>query len=67
MSCGGTEEKLPRASEAKIDLDGLRRVIARREPGLPNLCRLPVGCKARSEHPLHITLGGEKETTDLPT
>jgi hypothetical protein len=43
-----------RADETRTDLTGLLRVIARREPSLPNLCRLPTGRNAlqssRSHH-----------------
>jgi hypothetical protein len=33
----------PRVGGERIDLDGLRRLIVRRGPGLPNFCRLLVG------------------------
>jgi len=49
--------QLPRAGEARTDQTGLRRLIAHRGPGLPNLCRLVVGGHARPEPSLHITLG----------
>ena len=66
MSCGGTEETLPRISLARIDLDGFRRLIARRGPGLTNLGRLPVGRHVLPEHPIHITLGGDDSPCETP-
>ena len=54
------------ADEARTDLTGLRRSIARRGPGLANLCRLPVGRNALLENPVHITLGGDASASKTP-
>ena len=55
-----------RVDKARTDLTGLLWLIARRGPGLPNLCRLLVGRNALPEHPIHITLGGEASTSETP-
>jgi len=52
-----------RADEARTDRTGLRRLIARRGPGLPNLCRLLVVRTALPENPIHLMLGGEASSS----
>jgi len=52
------------AGMMKTDLTGLRRLMARQGPGLPNLCRPLVGRNALTDHPLHLTLGEEASTSE---
>ena len=49
-----------------MDLAGLLQLIARREPGLPDLCCLLVSRKALPEYPIHITLGEDASTSATP-
>jgi hypothetical protein len=54
------------AGETRMDLTGLRRLIARCGPGLSNLSGLPVGHHALPEHPIQLTLGGDASTSETP-
>jgi hypothetical protein len=54
------------ADEAGMDWAGLVRSIARRGPGLSNLCHLLVGRHALPEHPVHGTLGGAASASERP-
>ena len=62
-SCTNPPQSAYRTDEARTDRTGLCRLIARRGPGLPNLCRLLVGRHALPEHPAHLTLGGDASTS----
>jgi hypothetical protein len=71
LSIGRASETLAfqalRTDEARTNLIGLLRSIARRGLGLSNLFCLLVGRNALPEHPVHLTLGGDVSTSETPT
>jgi hypothetical protein len=49
-----------------MDVNGLRRLIARREPGLSNLRSRLVGRNAFPKYPAHITADRATSTSETP-